>query len=941
MTSFSSLWLPALFGLTLSTRALAQDPQPSPLPQPQPEIPALPRVQLQAAPAPQQRTGRIVGRILEEGSGQPVPGAQVGIAMGGISVSSGIDGRFTLLNVPAGPTAITVRAIGFSPKTVSGVEVPAGGVVQQDVTIGATAVEVEGITVAATQERGSVAAALEEQRTSTNITNAVTAEEISRSPDADAAQALQRVSGVTVQDGRYVFVRGLGERYTTTSLNNARLPSPEPERKVVPLDLFPSSLLEAVTTSKTFTPDQSGDFSGAQVNLRTREFNLGRVMSYSLSMGYNDAVTGRAIQRAPATGSEWYGMPGSARTIPAPVQDAGDLRGTTNAQIPGLVGSFRNVWNAEDGTGAPNAQASFSLGGEDPFFGHLVGYVASLSYGYNTEIHRNEERALGVSDGAGGARPYNAYRGESVTGSVLWGGIFNLSSRFGSSTKLTFNNTYNRSGDNTAVRAAGANEEFARDLDVTRLQYVSRSVRSNQLSGEHLIGHDNTITWAVTSSGVTRNEPDRSDLAYTAAIDTAAHTVTPVEWFSAPKAGTRTFSDLSESSWQADGGWRLALSTYTALKFGGQFRTVDRNADSRSYDILNQSQTDTELSRPAEQVFDDTTKLTMLSNANGGRYEAADRLGAFYGQAELPLSHRLRLIGGARVEVSQITVDTRTVTGTVSQAKLNNTDLLPGLSLQFDMGGNHQLRLAASQTLSRPEYRELSNVCYFEILGSVTVCGNNQLHRALIQNADARWEFYPSHGEVISLGLFAKHFSEPIERVLVGTTGANTATFINTHGATNYGLEVEFRKSLGMVAPALQPFSVALNGTLMKSEIDLGSGNVSSLTSQQRAMVGQAPYVVNAALGYLSGQGRFNATVLYNIVGRRIVEAGVQPVPDTYEEARSVLDASMRLGVSRSLSLKLDGKNLLDTPFHITQGAVTRLRYTVGRTVSAGVTWEP
>src|SRR5687767_10821154 len=183
----------------------------------------------------------------------------------------------------------------------------AGRALEQDISLAASAVQLTAQVVTAEAERGSVNAALDAQRNATGIVNAVTAEQISRSPDSDAAQAVQRVSGVTVQDGKYVFVRGLGERYTTTSLNGARLPSPEPERKVVPLDLFPANLLQTVTTAKTFTPDLPGDFSGAAVDLKTRESPRERQLTYSVSAGYNSSATGKDIVAAPRSGLEWLG----------------------------------------------------------------------------------------------------------------------------------------------------------------------------------------------------------------------------------------------------------------------------------------------------------------------------------------------------------------------------------------------------------------------------------------------------------------------------------------------------------------------------------------------------------------------------------------------------------------------------------------------------------
>lgn len=881
-------------------------------------------------------TGRVVGRVMDEATGQPVPGAVVGIAAGGAQVTSGIDGRYTILNVPAGRLTIAFRAIGYAPKTVAGIVVTAGAVTVQDVVLSSQAVELAEITVAAA-EQGSAAQSLEEQRFSLNIINAISIEQIARSPDADAGQAVQRISSVAVQDGRYVIVRGLGERYTTTSLNSARLPSPEPDRKVVPLDLFPSNLLQSVSASKTFTPDQPGDFSGAQVNLRTREFDRGRVLTWSTSAGWNSAATFRRLPAAPSTGMEWLGFAGSPRRLPAAVRDAGNLTGVPSSQIPALIGAFRDAWSARDGGRTPNGSIGVSLGGEDPIFGRLVGYVGSLTYSNGTDVRRNEERALAVADAGGRTRPENEYRGETVTASVLWGGIFNLMTRIGIGTKFSFENTYSRGGDNSVIRAFGHNEEFQRDFDITRLSFVARSVRSNQLRGEHLIARQHTVSWAITSSGVTRDEPDRSDLVYEARRDSATGVVTPLRWWGGPRSGNRTFSALRESGWQGDLSWQWALGPTFNVKAGGQYRSTDRTADTRSYDIVNVALDDAELQQPADRIFRQTDKLSLLANALGGRYDAGDHLWAGFALVEFPLTRGLRVTGGARIEHSAVRVDTRTPSGELSVANPVTTDVLPSLAVTASVSENVQLRLAASQTLSRPEYRELSGVCYFEILGGLTVCGTDALHRALIRNFDARWEWYLASGEVVSVGAFAKHFRSPIERILVGTTGATTAGFVNTAGATNWGVELEVRKNLGFLSRTLLPFALDANATVMRSRIRIGADRVASLTNGDRPMVGQSPYVLNLGLSYAAPRGTFSATVLYNVVGPRIVEAGTLPLPDTYEEARPLLDAAFRVSLRHGLSVKLDAKNLLDTPVRITQGQVTRSGYTVGRSLSVGV----
>lgn len=271
----------------------------------------------QPATTPAAQTGRIVGRVIDAASGTGLSDVAVVVVGSRVGTSSGVDGRFTVSGVPVGSVAIQARRIGFQAKTVTGLVVTAGRTVEQNVTLGAATVQLAAVSVTATVERGTVSQALDRQRTALGVVNAITAEQIAKSPDRDAAQAVQRVSGVTVSEGRYVLVRGLGERYTTTSLNGSRLPSPEPERKVVPLDLFPSALLQTVTTSKTFTPDQPGDFAGASVDIQTREFPASRLFTVSTASGFNTSATGKAVLTGSRLGGEWLGFGGSGRDLPA------------------------------------------------------------------------------------------------------------------------------------------------------------------------------------------------------------------------------------------------------------------------------------------------------------------------------------------------------------------------------------------------------------------------------------------------------------------------------------------------------------------------------------------------------------------------------------------------------------------------------------------------
>jgi outer membrane receptor protein involved in Fe transport len=893
-----------------------------------------------------QSTGRIVGRVFDAGQGTPIAGAVIEVVGTEQRAQTAIDGRYTLTQVPAGAASLRARFIGYQPKLVQGVLVPAGGVVEQNVALTVQAIELEEITVAAAEEQGSVNRALEEQRNANNVVSSISSEQIDKSPDSDAGQAVQRVSGVTVQDGKYVFVRGLGERYTTTALNGARLPSPEPERKVVPLDLFPAGLLESITTSKTFTPEQSGDFSGAAVNITTREFPARRILSLSTSVGYNTAATGKAMPKAPTEGREWLGFAGSSRRIPAGLKEAGNLSGLNQGQVNQLIGSFRDVWRAGSGDGSPNGSFGLSLGGEDPVFGQRIGYLASLTYSYGQEVRSQDYRALAVTSG-----PINQFAGTSGRTSVLWGGLLNLSTRIGSSTKISLNNTYTRSADNEAVQRVGTLEQFQTQgpLLATRLTFVARSVFSTQLRGEHLLGQRHLFDWSGTAAHTTRDEPDRSDLAYETTLNPATGEYRPRAWADLQQSATRTFSDVGETSYNLAGNYRLALgglSRPAYVKVGGAYRHTDRDADSRAYDLRNLGYTTAELTQPPESLFSTANalagKLLMSSNSNAGQYGASDRVLAGYAQVEVPLTGRIRLVGGARVEQWHLRLQDRDPNGAPQPAvDRTDTDVLPALAVNLSLSQSQTLRLSATQTLSRPEYRELSSSGSFDFLGGLVTRGNPALKRALIQNYDVRWEWYPNPGEILSVGLFAKRFDRPIEKVIVGTTGAPTLQFVNADRANNYGAEIELRKGLAVLSRSLANLTLFANTTIMRSRITPGNDNISSLTNANRPMVGQSGYVINSGLGWLSPSGRWSATALYNVVGRRIAEAGVDPQPDSYEEARHLVDVSLQFPVFGSMSGKFDGKNLLDAPYRLAQGDILRERYKTGRVFSVGFTWKP
>lgn len=900
-------------------------------------VPAL-SVSAQGADAP---VGRITGRIIDTKSGQGITAAGVQIVGTTIGAQSGVDGRYSIVRVPAGTTTLQVRRIGYGPKTVTGIVVPANGSIELDISLASADVQLAAISVTANKEKGTVNDALNLQRTATNAVNSITAEQIARSPDGDAAQAAQRVSGVTVQDGKYLQVRGLSERYTTASLNGARIPSPEPERKVVPLDLFPANLLQDVTTTKTFTPDQPGDFAGANVNIRTKEFPASRQINYSTSFGANSRVLGQTLPFAPRAGGELLGFANSKRQIPNAISQANFLGNVSQRQFNQMAQQQRNVWSPSPRNGGPNGSFGASTGG-NTILGKRIGYVLSGSYGYSEEVRANEQYAVGNQGANNTVVPLTSLNGSTGRSSAQWGGIANFSKLIGKSSRLSLNSTMTRSADNEARSDRGFDENLGDSIARTTLRYVERGVATVTSAGEHQLGERNKTSWAATYANTGRREPDRSDVVY-ARNNTGQYTL-----LSSLDGARRLYFDLAETNNTAQVDHTITIgevANQNTLKVGAYARSTDRRADAPIYAFLSRAGDNVRSQQPnvifgADQSCNNCSLINVQPVGQAGSYTAEDRTVASYLMADWGLSSRVRVIAGARVESADINVNASTQGGFTSSANLNNTDVLPSLLVNTKLTDNQNLRFGITRTLARPEYRELAPVTFRDVLGGVSVTGNDQLRRSLIDNLDLRYEAFPNPGEVLSIGVFAKRFDSPIERIEQATSGAYQARFQNALSAVNAGVEFELRKQLGFLGGWAEPLTGFSNVTLMSSSVDLDTLGGLTVTDRSRRLVGQAPYVVNAGMTYSSLSGSTNATILYNVVGERIQAAGVVPLPNIVEKPRHMVDLSLRFPVAGSLSGRVDARNLLDARYQFMQGNLEREGYNAGRTFSVGLSWR-
>lgn len=906
-----------------------------------------------------QESSRVFGRVFDAQTGQPLAGVQVAVNGGGLGGTlTDLDGRYLTGQIPVGMVSITANMIGYHAKTVTEVEVVAARPTVLDLTLEQATLELSGIVITADRERGSQAFVLDQRRTANSLVDAVGAAEISRRPDADAAEVAKRLAGVTISEGKYVFVRGLGERYSQTSLDGSSLPSPEPEREVVPLDLFPSGFLESLETQKSYTPDLPADFSGGSVKIETKDFPNETVIRFGLGSSANSSSQFRSGYLNYLGGArDWLGIDDGTRAQPAALEDAlGPV--TSGERLPSEAGRLISLGQSMQALGqgfAPasgstpvNRNVNASAGGRSNLFDDgEMGYFVAGSYGDSYALRADDiERkwrtsAFDPSIPPELRQPNVDYAFTRGTRNVTWGGIGNLTLKPSPDHKISLRATASLSADDEARSYEGDNREDIGGLVRSdRLRFVSRLMLWSQISGEHASVGESRIEWRATAAKATRDEPLMRESVYLE--DDGDYFLHPIG-----ESGRYFWSEMSDQDIAFAADWRLPLhfvNERSSLKIGAQRRERTRDFAARrlNWDFLGGTITDLDGALSEATIVANVRRRGEFALSDvvepGDLYDASDRRLAAYGLFDVTAG-RLQVVLGARFESYALDLGSRSE----SLKDLDRLDGAPSANFVLALREDFKVRMAASRTVDRPEFREMAPFQFTEATSLRQLYGNPDLVPAEIASGDLRFDWFPGPGEMFSLGGFAKRIADPIERVFIGA--ASTAySFQNAKQGSVAGVEVEGRLRLNRIAPALLPVTVQANYSIISSEVEVRSGEGGfNPTNRMRPLEGQAAYVLNAGIDYDAGAG-VQAGLFFHRFGDRLTAAGGSGVPDLYEKARNQLDATFGFPLPYGAAAKLRGTNLLDAGYLFEQEAngivQVQRRYTTGRTISIGLSWE-
>lgn len=898
---------------------------------------------------PPKGKGAIVGIVTDTKFNETIIEAPVTVIGTKTRTFTDIEGRFRLELAP-GTYNIRVSYELHQPARVEQVVVKAGEITRIDASLIPDESAVETVEIVSDVDKTSLEGQTLERRRSAAVGDGVGRADIARTPDRNAAEAARRVVGASIVGGRFVYVRGLGERYTNASLNGSPLPSTEPDRNTVPLDLFPALVIDSLTINKTFTPDQPADFAGGSVRIFTRQFPRETLLQLSLNVGLNTATTFRDGLGYSGSSTDWLGFDGGLRQLPDGVPDYQVAEGLPKPDGSDITAEeakgFSRLLNSRMSTRKqfmpPNHGGSLVLGdswkvGNEQKLGALL----ALSYSRSFQIIEDEIVRVYGLPGAGETdlRPLVDYRADRGIDTVRWGAFASVSYEISRRHRISLNGLHSQSADDTATEMEGKSSGTnTGTFHLTRLSYASRALDFGQLKGEHEFPSlmNARLDWFLALSRASRNEPDTRDNRYRFQDEGMPQVWT---WQAAAQSGSHFFADQGETQRGAGLDWTQPFShaeNAPKLKLGGMASERSREFDARRFEFARGSRL-----TPAQSALfscegrgfqnDCSDKLFQSRNVGSvvnatektrenDAYDASLDVYAGYLMLDGEVIKSLRAVGGVRAEVTRQSIDSFDPFATTEapiNGSIEETDFLPAISLAYAATSKATTRMSVTRTLARPQLRELAPFAINPYFGGFQTQGNTELNLTYITNADLRFEYFPTLREVLAFSVFYKSFKDPIEEVIRTRGEGAYITFENAKGADLIGVELEARKGLGFIAPVMREFSVLANVTLVKSKVQLTT--IGTNTNASRPLSNQAPYIVNLALDYSHEATKTQARVLYNVNGARIVTVGSERMEDIYERPRHLVDMTIVQGIGAHFEVKATVQNLLNAAVRLSQ----------------------
>ncbi len=879
------------------------------------------------------QTSIIKGTTINDATGKTLSGVSVTVKDTKFKAVSDSEGNFTIRGLEVGKFDLEFSAPGFDTKIISEVETLKNDVTNLTVSMVEKNNQLKEVVITTTKAKTeSIKSLLTMQKNSVSVSDGVSAETIKRTPDRNTSDVLKRISGASIQDNKFVVVRGLNDRYNACFLNGAPLPSSEPDRKAFSFDVFPSNMLDNLVITKTATPDMTGDFAGGLIQITTKNIPDKNFQTLSIGGGSHSLTTGNKQVYYEGGKTDWIGLDDGTRAIPS-LPDSDTFRNKlTSAQKQPYAQAFNSDWALKEKTFAPNFNFQYALGRRIAIGEKTLGVLLSLSHNKNN-VYSETTRSSFDTPGFIQKQYFNNIFAEQYLSAAM----ANFSLKFNSNNNISFKNIYSiNSDDKVILRNGFANGDASILIKGSSRWFTSNQIYSTQLTGNHYFEKSKfRIEWVTSYSNVKRDIP--SLRANASSLDTSdpnnkyvVFIGSGISTSSSDYPGFMFYAQSNERIYNAkvDFTHKFEINSKFShdIKYGPYIQQRKRNFYSRSFNYTSYDGNFIAVSKPDEEIFSPskigpvTDGLTVSEGTQWyDEYYAESVLKAGYLMFDNKLN-KVRFVWGLRAENYKQIVDMTNVLNKVGTA--NNVDntqshLLPSANFIWSVTKKQNIRLSYSKTLNRPEFRELASFKFYDFLYDTNTQGNPDLRTAQIQNGDFRYEIYPGKNQIFSISAFYKKFTDPIE--VKRTINNNELIYQNALSAVNYGFETEFRTVLGSLfntenSTLLNNLTLFSNLSIINSKLDVS--NIASSTDSQkdRPMQGQSPYVFNAGIQFLDAKYGWGISANANRIGNRISIAGniESGQVDIWEKSRTFLDAQISKSfMNKKFEVKMNFGNIL------------------------------
>jgi len=874
---------------------------------------------------------QISGKVSDSQTGESLFGVTVFDKIQQRGVTTDFDGKFSL-NLEKGQCSLEIRYIGYENQIL---EFNYQKDTTLDIKLVSKTLELDDVTVTYTVDKGSNTELIRLQSKSANVLDGINSEQFKKTPDSKTSDILKRVSGASVQEGKFVVIRGLNDRYNFALLNNLALPSSESDKRAFSFDIFPSNMLDNLVIYKTAGADLPGEFAGGVINISTID-PKDKTHNFSFNLGYNTISTFNRFRYDDKVNIFGVSSKNNLPELPS-TEEYQVLNKLERSEMAKLMDWN---WSAKSKMALPIGSFSYNIGREwklksDGKFGFIAAVNYQNSEMINNSIRREfEEQSTGVIQKM-------ELRDSVFTRTTLSAGLLNFSWKINQNHTIKFKNLYSISSENKVNIRNGVREmdndprQWERS---TNFWATENNLYTNSINASHDFNKVK-FNWNVGMSNVRRDIPNLRRVVYRKYSlyenDTTEQYVAVIQSNGTipTAAGNMFWSKSVENIYSGNYDFTIPVKFSkfeNNIKLGGWYQYRDKEFQSRNFGFSQYKPTGGQFNSqllllPEDEIFS-VNNMSLLPNGQGGfkldeatnvddSYWANSLLNAGYLMTDSKIGEKFRFILGVRVEsYNQRFNYIEFGSNEVKNLDTTVVDFLPSVNLVYSITKKMNLRFAYSKTVSRPEFRELAPFSFYNFIVDNIVSGNPELERATIDNLDLRWEMFPGSGQVISVSGFYKNFTNPIETInRTGTSGAAELYFANVSSARNFGFECELRTNLGFISKKdssfLDNLTIYSNFALIRSEVNLEHF---AGAEDKRPLQGQSPYIINSGIFYTNKKEDFSVNISYNMIGSRISIVGNVQEPSVWERGRNVLDFQVsKLFLDKKLELKINVKDIL------------------------------